>query len=364
MNLLYKDDWQKVRQRYEAWWAGETLERPIVQVTAPKAGPEPQDVPPSDPDELLEWFTNPEIAIPRIERTVARTYWGGDAFPLAFPLSPGLPAIEAAYLGCPYRVVPGSNTGWAGAVIEDWSTRAAIEVDPDNWWWRTTQELLTRGAEEGEGKYIVGIPDIQGGGEIVALMRGTERLAVDLVDCPDNVKQACAEEIQAWRVYYEASFDIIHRYQTGYADWIGIWSDTPYVSVENDFSTMISPAMFEEFFVPALRLQTEWVGRTIFHLDGPGAIRHLDSLLALPELDGIQWVPGAGAESMIEWLDLLKHIQAGGKRLQLGVRPWEVVPLLTELDPATVVLSTSCSSVDEANRLLDEVSLMSGSGSR
>jgi 5-methyltetrahydrofolate--homocysteine methyltransferase len=321
-------------------------------------------VAPSDPDELHRWFTDPEIVIPRLERTVARTHWGGDAFPRAFPLSPGLPAIEAAYLGCPYRVVPGSNTGWAGSTIDDWDTRAPIAVDPDNWWWRTTQKLLAKGAEAGVGRYTVGIPDIQGGGEIVVLMRGTERMATDLLDHPDAVKQACAEEIHAWRYYYETSFEIIHQHQPGYVDWIGIWSEKPYVSVENDFSIMISPAMFEEFFVPALRLQTEWVDRTIYHLDGPGAIRHLDLLLALPDLDGIQWVPGAGAASMIEWLTLLKRIQQGGKRLHLGARPWEVVPLLEELDPAGVVISTSCASVDDADRLLDEVDRMFAAQSR
>ncbi len=363
MDLLYKEDWPRVRQRYEAWWAGEMLDRPIVQVTAPLSGPDPQDVAPTDPDELLQWFTDPALAIPRLERTVARTYWGGDAFPLAFPLSTGLPAIEAAYLGCPYEVVPGSDTGWAAPLIDDWKTRPRIEVDPDNWWWRTTQELLAQGSEAGAGKYVVGIPDIQGGGEIVALLRGTERLAMDLLDHSEMVKQACAEEIQAWCVYYDTSFEIIHQFQEGYADWIGIWSDVPYVSVENDFSIMISPPMFEEFFVPALRLQTEFVDRTIYHLDGPGAIRHLDVLLALPELDGIQWVPGAGAASMREWLDLLKRIQAGGKRLQLGVRPGEVTHLLSELDPQSVILSTSCPSVDEADALMEEVSRMFGARS-
>ena len=56
MNLLYKDDWPTVRDRYEAWWAGDMLDRPIVQVTAPIAEPDPQDVPPSDPDELMDWL--------------------------------------------------------------------------------------------------------------------------------------------------------------------------------------------------------------------------------------------------------------------------------------------------------------------
>jgi hypothetical protein len=32
---------------------------------------------------------------------------------------------------------------------------------------------------------------------------------------------------------------------------------------------------------------------SLFHLDGPGALKHLDSLLELDALDGIQWVSGA-----------------------------------------------------------------------
>jgi hypothetical protein len=35
------------------------------------------------------------------------------------------------------------------------------------------------------------------------------------------------------------------------------------------------------------------VERTIYHLDGPGALRHLDRLLAIPELDCAQWIQGA-----------------------------------------------------------------------
>ena len=27
MELQYKEDWPRVRQRYEAWWAGEILDR-------------------------------------------------------------------------------------------------------------------------------------------------------------------------------------------------------------------------------------------------------------------------------------------------------------------------------------------------
>jgi hypothetical protein len=113
--------------------------------------------------------------------------------------------------------------------------------------------------------------------------------------------------------------------------------------------------MFERFFLPALRQQIAWVERSIYHLDGPGAVRHLDTLLALPRLNGIQWVPGAGQAPMSEWIPLLQRIQVGGKLLDLTCEDWEVFRLLDALEPAGVLIHTHCATPDEADALVAEV---------
>ena len=64
-------------------------------------------------------------------------------------------------------------------------------------------------------------------------------------------------------------------------------------------------------------------------LDGPDAIRHLDSLLSLPKLSGIQWIPGAGSPSVSEWIPLLKRIQKAGKLQHLICQKGEVNQNLT-----------------------------------
>ena len=56
---------------------------------------------------------------------------------------------------------------------------------------------------------------------------------------------------------------------------------------------------------------------TLYHLDGPGAIRHVPRLLQLEKLNCIQWIQGAGQPLPSQWLDLLRQIQAGGKSVQL-----------------------------------------------
>ena len=92
--------------------------------------------------------------------------------------------------------------------------------------------------------------------------------------------------------------------------------------------------------------------RAVFHLDGPDAVRHLDSLLDTPEIHAIQWVPGAGALPMTRWIPLLQRIQAGGKSQWVGCRADEVRPILEALRPEGVMISTSAATEDEARELL------------
>jgi hypothetical protein len=118
---------------------------------------------------------------------------------------------------------------------------------------------------------------------------------------------------------------------------------------------MMSPAMFDEYFLPFLEEQTHMVERTIYHLDGPGAIKHLDSLLGLPHLDGIQWVPGAGAEPTVEWIPLLQQIQDADKLVYAYCNKENVRRLLRELRPEGLMLVISCDNMDEAEQLLENV---------
>jgi len=363
MELRNKADWQQAEERMRAWWRGEIVDRAAIQVTAPRQDKEhdsvwpPRSLTPEDiPQEgLHDWFTDPGQVIPRLEAHVEATYWGGESFPVVFPVSTNMVAITAAYLGCPYRLVAGTHSGWADPLIEDWDIRPRFEFNPDSAWWLISKGLLEAAAARASGHYYVSIPDLNGPGEILARLRGTERLALDLIENPEHVRPALAEVNMAWLRYWQAAVGVVHQWIDGYFHWIGIWSDRPSVDLQCDFSCLISTHMFEEFFLPAIEQQTRWVERTIYHLDGPGAIRHLDLLLSLPELDCIQWIPGVGAPPVSRWIRFLRRIQAKGKLLQLFCEPGEVEILLSELEPEGLLLMTSCGSEEHAKDLLSNV---------
>ena len=50
-------------------------------------------------------------------------------------------------------------------------------------------------------------------------------------------------------------------------------------------------------------------------MDGIGQIPHLDQLLAMDEIKGIQWVPGDGEPCTRNWDELMSKILASGKKL-------------------------------------------------
>lgn len=346
----YKGEIETSRRRVEAWWQGEILDRAVIQVTAPKRPP--PVTPEPDQAALRRFFTDPQVVLPRLRERLARTYFGAEAFPVMYPVSISMVAILGNYLGCPMRFV-NERTTWSDSILENWETRPTYRCDLENEWWRISEALLAAAVERSDG-YFVGLPDLNGPTEILSRLRSPQALALDLYDRPQYIRPALAEINQAWYGYYQACAEIVAPLR-GHFHWMGIWSDRPSIDLQSDFSCMMSPEMFDEYFLPFIDEQTTMVERTIYHLDGPGAVRHLDSLLSLPHLDGIQWVPGAGAKPTVEWLPLLRRIQDAGKLVYAYCEKGHVRTILSELRPEGLMLVTACESVEEAKRLVENV---------
>jgi hypothetical protein len=114
--------------------------------------------------------------------------------------------------------------------------------------------------------------------------------------------------------------------------------------------------MYKEFFLPELLAEMEWLDRSIYHLDGPGALRHLDTLLDIDNLDAVQFVYGDGAKPASRWMDVYQHIQAAGKGIHVNVEPWEIELFMESLNPEGVMLQTSAGSVEEADQIIHRIS--------
>jgi len=177
----------------------------------------------------------------------------------------------------------------------------------------------------------VGYTDLGGILDILASFRTTYQLLYDLYDAPEEVIQLSGDITQLWLRYYDELHDILKKTGRGTTTWAGMWAPGRTCMHQCDFSYMISPKMFERFVLPDLATCFERIEHAFYHLDGKGQIPHVDMLVSLESLVGIQWIPGAGQPQAARWPSLLKRIRDGGKLCQVFVSPRAARTIVREL---------------------------------
>jgi 5-methyltetrahydrofolate--homocysteine methyltransferase len=154
---------------------------------------------------------------------------------------------------------------------------------------------------------------------------------MDLYDAPEEVERLVGETTRLWLRYYDELHAIIRRAGCGTTSWSPMWCGDRYYMMQCDFAYMISPKMFERFVLPDLEACCDHLEHGFYHLDGKGQIPHLDMLLSLKNLRGVQWIPGDGQPPASEWLPLLKRIRDAGKLCQIYASPQEVLDVVRAL---------------------------------
>ena len=107
------------------------------------------------------------------------------------------------------------------------------------------------------------------------------------------------------------------------------------------------------YCLPPLLEEIDAFEYPMYHLDGAGALSHLDTLLGIEELRAIQWVPGAGHEEVAQWYDLIRRILAGGKSVEVFARPDAIDDLVKNVGTRGLLIATHVASQEEAERLLE-----------
>ena len=321
--------WQTVKETHRRWWQG-TLGRPLVNLSV--AGRDPGRPEPTIPANEFTSFYDSSISAEAIaDRMIydleCRTFLG-DAFPVATPnFGPG---VVAAFMGL--ELQNGNGTVWFHQPDAVELAEVRMEFDPDNAWFKRVCAVYRALAARSEGLIHLGMTDLGGNLDIVASFRQSESLAMDLYDTPELVVQKGWEAHHIWWRYFNELNAIIQPAHPGYTAWTPFYSESPYYMLQCDFAFMIGPDMFDQFAKPELVATCNGLANPYFHMDGPGMLNHLDSLLTIPELKGIQWVPGAGQPPVTQWPEVYRKIRAAGKTIQfftsqdpLGWRALEVI---------------------------------------
>jgi succinate dehydrogenase flavin-adding protein (antitoxin of CptAB toxin-antitoxin module) len=181
---------------------------------------------------------------------------------------------------------------------------------------------------------------------------------------PEPIRRAMAQMTALWKDIVDLVTPILLSEGQGSTNWTGGWSSGQFVCIgQNDFTCMISPEMFDEFCLEDTVACIDHVEHSLYHLDGPEAIRHLPRILEIEKLHTVQWVHGNGRPPHSHWIDLLKQIQSAGKAVQVCynlhytievVNVFDDAALLcAELDPNRLFIGADVASADEADALVN-----------
>ena len=172
--------------------------------------------------------------------------------------------------------------------------------------------------ERGDGRWITALADLHTNGDLLTALRDPEQLCFDLADDIDSVRAACDHVTQYFTLMYDDLYDRVAAAGQPSSTFIPAFHRGRMYPVSCDFICMISPEMFAQTILPSIEREIAFLDRSIFHLDGPSALRHLDLLLELDGLDGVQWVYGAGGGPAARWVDVYRKVQDAGKCIQLN----------------------------------------------
>ncbi|MCB9770306.1 MAG: trimethylamine corrinoid protein 2 [Candidatus Omnitrophica bacterium] len=329
------DDWELRLARQDAFWECELIDRPVVSMTLPKSSSNPHPPESKHFKGFRERWLDSEFQANWNLAQVANTEYLGDSLPMAWPnLGPDL---FSAFLGCELEF--GEETSWSTPILEDWKQASELNFSPDNLYWRKLLEMTDTFLEMGQGKFYTGLTDIHPGGDALAALRDPMRLNMDLMDQPEEVKRLLGDLNQIYARVYDHCYSLLQESGQAISAWPGIVSTRKWYVPSNDFSCMVSEQMFGEFFLPGIVEECRFLEASIYHLDGPRALRHLNALLEIPELNAVQWIYGAGNGRATDWMPVYHRCQEAGKGLQIAIESDELETIIEELRPNGVWLS-------------------------
>ncbi len=336
MQLEFKPDLEKTMQRMDAFWEHSVLDRPVTQFFLEKPVHEQIPLLQSNHTSTRERWMDVEYQAQLTLTQLSNRLFLGDSLPVAFP-NLG-PEVLAAFYGCPIEFGE-YGTSWTEPILHDWGQSGQIKLDLNNPYFSRLMELTDAMLALGQGRFIVGMPDFHPGGDLVAALRNPQDLAIDMLDHPHQVKELLTCLQPDYFHVYDIWYDKFAAIGQPITSWLELASLGKYYIPSNDFSAMVSQKMYTEFFLAGIIAECQFLDRSIYHLDGPGALRHLDSLLTIPELDAVQWVPGAGREGFAKWVSVYQKIQAAGKSIIVYCDMDELPLVMQTLRPQGLALS-------------------------
>jgi hypothetical protein len=335
-----------IEDKLTNWWHCGEQKNPLLTITLPVEHP----VPVPDTDDLERAWFDVDLATARAVASTQNALYLGMSVPYTLPNIGS--AAMAGVLGAEMEYID-RRTIWARPSCSTLEDVLAVTWDERHRYCHIIMEMTRQAALQSHEHFFVAPFPLEGTGDIVAGLYGTENLLIAFLEQPELLKRAMEHAKRLWIEGFSAVQDAIALgHNRGTVGWAGIWAPGSTFPMQEDFSYNISNALFREFCIPHIRDIVDAMDYAKYHLDGVPALRHLDSLLEIEKLRAIQWVPGPDREDLHEWYDLIRYIISKGKSMQVFARADEVDDLVRAVGPRGLLIGVSDVTPEEAEHLL------------
>ena len=349
----WKSNLEETKQRYINWWNHKGIILNMWEHFQEGVQPHAEITPPAPAKDLSQKWFDPQWRAEYLDWYVAHSSLKADILPVAnTQLGPG---SLAAILGGVFE--GGEDTIW---IHPNPDFTDEIVFNPEHPNWILHKELLKACKAKANGHYFVGMPDLMEGLDVLAALKGTDRVLLDTVMQPEILEQQMQQINDIYFKVFDELYDIIREGDEMAFCYFSSWAPGKMSKLQSDISTMISQDDYRRFVQPFIREQCQKIDYTLYHLDGVGAMHHLPALLEIEELNAIQWTPGVGEPQggSPKWYDLYKKILAGGKSVMAcWVTLDELKPLLDHIGADGVHLEMDFHNekeVEQAMRIVEE----------
>ena len=349
----WKPNLEETKKRYINWWNHKGIILNMWEHFQEGVKPHADiPMPPAPRDLNQKWF-DPEWRADYLDWYVAHSSLMADMLPVAnTQLGPG---SLAAILGGVFE--GGEDTIW---IHPDPNYSDDIVFNPNHPNYLLHKDLLKACKQKAQGHYYVGMPDLMEGLDVLAAIKGTDQVLLDTVMQPEVLEHQMQQINDIYFQVFDELYDIIREGDEMAFCYFSSWAPGKMSKLQSDISTMISVDDYRRFVQPFIREQCQKIDYTLYHLDGVGAMHHLDALLEIKELNAIQWTPGVGEPQggSPKWYDLYKKILAHGKSIMAcWVTLDELRPLLDNIGGDGVHLEMDFHNeqeVEQAMRIIEE----------
>ncbi|MDE7455568.1 MAG: homocysteine S-methyltransferase family protein [Prevotella sp.] len=349
----WKQNLEETKKHYIDWWNHKGIVLNMWEHFQEGVKPHANVPEPKPYKDLNQRWFDPEWRAEYLDWYVTHSSMLADMLPVAnTQLGPG---SLAAILGGVFE--GGEDTIW---IHPDPNYTDDIKFDPNHPNYILHKDLLRACKRKAQGHYYVGMPDLMEGMDVLAAMKGTDKVLLDTVMQPEVLERQLQQINDIYFQVFDELYDIIREGDEMAFCYFSSWAPGKMSKLQSDISTMISVDDYRRFVQPFIREQCQKIDYTLYHLDGVGAMHHLDALLEIKELNAIQWTPGVGEPQggSPKWYDLYKKILAGGKSIMAcWVTLDELRPLLDNIGGDGVHLEMDFHNereVEQAMRIVEE----------